>query len=140
MNMPIKIQKSKDPRRINLDGPILVAHQPEFLPWTSYISKATMGDVYFIVDTVQFMKEGFQNRNKIRTNTGKGWQWLTIPVLLAKKKFTNLSEIKINDKIKWKRKHLNAIKYSYGKTSYFNEIYPDLINLILIFQFIEHLN
>ena len=123
----LKIKKSDDPRRVDLHEPILVAHQPEFLPWTSYISKATMGDVYFIVDSVQFMKEGFQNRNKIRTNnSSKGWQWLTIPVLLAKKKFTNLSEVKINDKIKWRRKHLSAIKYSYEKTPHFNEIYPEL--------------
>ena len=123
---PIIIKKSNDWRRIDLPEPILVAHQPEFLPWTSYISKATMGDVYFIVDTVQFMKEGFQNRNKIRIKNEPGWQWLTIPVLLAKKKFTNLSEVKINDKIKWRRKHLSAIKYSYGSTPYFNEIYPEL--------------
>ena len=85
-----------------------------------------MGDVCFIVDTVQFVKEGFHNRNKIRINNGKEWQWLTIPVLLAKKKLINLSEVKINDKIKWQRKHLNAIKYSYGKTPYFNEIYLEL--------------
>ena len=66
MTKSIKIKKSKDWRRADLSEPILVAHQPEFLPWLSYISKATMGDVYFILDTVQFEKEGFQNRNKIR--------------------------------------------------------------------------
>ena len=55
------IKKSKDWRRADLPEPILVAHQPEFLPWLSYISKATMGDVYFILDTVQFEKEKFLN-------------------------------------------------------------------------------
>ena len=126
MSKSIKIQKSDDSRRIDLHEPILVAHQPEFLPWISYISKATMGDVYFIVDTVQFRKEGFQNRNKIRIKNEPGWQWLTIPVLLAKKKLTNLSDVKINYREKWQRKHLSAIKYSYGNTPYFNEIYPEL--------------
>ena len=126
MTQSIKVKKSKDRRRADLPEPVLVAHQPEFLPWLSYISKATMGDIYFILDTVQFEKEDFQNRNKIRINNSPGWQWLTIPVLQGKKKLINLSEIKINDKVKWQRKHLNSIKISYGKTPYFDEIYPEL--------------
>ena len=53
---------------------------------------------YFILDTIQFEKEGFQNRNKIRIKNSLGWQWLTIPILLGKKKLINLSDIKIDDK------------------------------------------
>ena len=52
MNENIFIKKSKDLRRVNLPEPILAAHQPEFLPWLGYISKAAMCDVYCIVDTV----------------------------------------------------------------------------------------
>ncbi len=122
----IKVKKSEDWRRADLPEPVLVAHQPEFLPWLSYISKATMGDVYFILDTVQFEKEGFQNRNKIRIKNSLGWQWLTIPILLGKKKLINLSDIKIDDKAGWQQKHLKSIKLSYGKTPYFDEIYPEL--------------
>lgn len=122
----IKINKSKDWRRVDLPSPILAAHQPEFLPWLGYISKATMGDAYFILDTVQFRKEWFQNRNKIRIKSGSGWQWLTIPVIQAKKQFLNLSEVKISYKKKWQRKHLNSIKLSYGRAPHFWEIYPEL--------------
>ena len=128
-----KISKSKDWRRINLPEPILAAHQPEFLPWLGYISKATMCDVYFILDTVQFRKKYFQNRNKIR-NKNKGWQWLTIPVLTKGNYMMNLSEIKINNKTKWKRKHLNAIKISYGKTPYFDQIYSELEKIYYGFE------
>tara|TARA_B100000953_G_C17988606_1_gene411331 strand:+ start:104 stop:946 length:843 start_codon:yes stop_codon:yes gene_type:complete len=120
-----KIKKSEDLRRVALPEPILAAHQPEFLPWLGYISKATMCDVYFILDTVQFRKEYFHNRNKIR-NKNKGLQWLTIPVLEGKKRLINLSEVKINDKINWQRKHLSAIKTSYSRTQYFDKIYSEL--------------
>ena len=119
------IKKSKDLRRVDLPEPILVAHQPEFLPWLGYISKATMCDVYIILDTVQFEKESFQNRNKIR-DKNKEWQWLTIPVLQAKKKLTNLSEVKIDNSVNWKRKHLDKIKTAYGRTPYFEKIFPEL--------------
>lgn len=76
----ISILKSQDPRRIPIEGTILVAHQPECIPWLGNISKATMGDVYFILDTVQFVKKHWQNKNKIRIKGGEGFQWLTIPV------------------------------------------------------------
>ena len=85
----IKLNKSTDSRRANLPFPILVAHQPEFMPWLGNISKSAMGDAYFILDTVQFCKELFQNRNKIRIKSDKGWQWLNIPILGAKKKLMN---------------------------------------------------
>ena len=119
------IKKSKDLRRVDLPEPILVAHQPEFLPWLGSISKANMCDVYIILYTVQFKKENFQNRNKIR-DKNKEWQWLTIPVLQAKKKLTNLSEVKIDNSVNWKRKHLDKIKTAYGRTPYFEKIFPEL--------------
>ena len=77
---PVSIIQSQDPRRLPLEGKILVAHQPECMPWLGNISKAAMGDVYFILDTVQFVKEHWQSRNKIRIHGVRGWQWLSIPL------------------------------------------------------------
>lgn len=122
----IKVKKSDDWRRADLPEPILGVHQPEFLPWLGYISKAAMCDVYFILDTVQFRKNYFQNRNKIRIKNKKGWQWLTIPVLQTKKRLMNISEIKIDNKVEWRQKHLKSIKLSYQRAPYFDEIYPEL--------------
>ena len=50
----IKIIHSTDQRRLEADGIVLTAHQPEFMPWLGYISKAVIGDVYFVLDSVQF--------------------------------------------------------------------------------------
>lgn len=140
---PIKIQKNNDPRRVNLPEPVLVAHQPEFLPWLSFLSKATMGDVYFILDTIQFKKETFQNRNKIRIKNEQGWQWLTIPLVSAKKQVMNWPEIKIDNKDNWKKKHLNSIRLSYGKAPYFSSIFSELEEIYnkfdgeLLVEFVE---
>ena len=80
----IKITPSTDQRRLEADGIVLTAHQPEFMPWLGYISKAAMGDAYFVLDSVQYVKDVFQNRNKIRIKSDVGWQWLTVPVLSVK--------------------------------------------------------
>src|SRR5262249_5427777 len=60
-------------------APVLVAgHQPHYLPWIGYFNKIEQSSRFCLVDSVQFVKKWFQNRNKIRTKTGD--VWLTVPV------------------------------------------------------------
>ena len=51
-----------------LKSPILVAHQPEYFPWLGFISKARMGDVYYILDTVQYIKEQKNKKELFKTD------------------------------------------------------------------------
>ena len=104
--------------------PILVAHQPEYFPWLGFISKAKQADIYYIVDNVQYMKEHWHNRNKIRQK--EGWLWLNTPVLNSKSKLLMWPEVKIDNSKPWKRKQLNSIKMCYSKTPYFSKIYSEL--------------
>ena len=53
-------------------------HQPHYLPWLGYLAKWAAADVFVFLDTVQYTKNGWQNRNRIKTATGP--QWLTVPV------------------------------------------------------------
>ena len=121
--MDLNIPISSDPRRIDVDGKVLVAHQPECLPWLGFISKAFMGDIYLILDTIQFVKEHCNNKNKIRIANGE--QWLIVPVE-NKNKIQQFTDVKIANTRNWKKKHLNAIKYAYSKTPYFSEIFPEI--------------
>jgi hypothetical protein len=122
---PIPIIRSEDPRRLPLEGIILVAHQPECFPYLGNISKATMGDVYFLLDTVQFVKEHWQNKNRIRISGGQGWQWLSVPVKGVKKHFIQTDKVEIDGDF-WKKKHLKAIQLSYQRTPYFDEIFSEI--------------
>jgi hypothetical protein len=122
---PISIIQSQDPRRLPLEGKILVAHQPECMPWLGNISKATMGDVYFILDTVQFVKEHWQNRNKIRIQGKKGWQWLCIPLKDVSKHIIQTDKVEIAGDF-WKKKHLKAFQLSYQKAPFFDEVFSEL--------------
>ena len=53
-------------------------HQPQYWPWPRYLHKALTADVFVYLDTVQFSKNGLQNRNQIKTSQGP--LWLTLPV------------------------------------------------------------
>ena len=104
----IPIKKSLDERRFNIEGLTLSAHQPEFLPWLGYVSKAAMADVYFILDSVQYVKDVFQNRNKIRIKQGDGWQWLNIPVKKVGGSLLNWKNVMIVNQTNTQKQILNS--------------------------------
>jgi WbqC-like protein family len=85
-------------------------HQPQFLPWLGYVDKIDQSDLFVVLDTVQFKKNEWQNRNRIRT--AQGWQWLTVPVL---QKFGQvISEVCINERVGWPSKHRRAFEMHYA--------------------------
>ena len=97
---------------------ILALHQPQFLPWLGYFHKMIVSDAFCLLDTVQYKKNEWQNRNRIRTATG--WQWLTTPVSF---KFPeNICEVRINNSTNWKKKHVQALSTNYGKAPFFTEV------------------
>ncbi len=86
-------------------------HQPQYLPWLGYLDKIDQADIFVILDNVQFKKNEWQNRNRIRT--GQGWQWLTVPVL---HRFgQRINQVAINQTEDWAAKHLRAIEMHYAK-------------------------
>jgi WbqC-like protein family len=96
---------------------IVAIHQPQFLPWLGYFHKILVADAFCLLDDVQFKKNEWQNRNRIKTV--QGWQWLTVPV---KYRFPEkIIEVRINDTVNWKKKHLASLRTNYRKAPYFGE-------------------
>lgn len=54
---------------------VVTAHQPNFLPGMSVVSKIRASDVIVWLDQVQYTKGGYTNRNRLPDG-----QWLTVPV------------------------------------------------------------
>ena len=105
---------------------IVSVHQPHYLPWLGYLDKVDSADVFVLLDTVQFEKNGWQNRNKIKS--ADGWMWLTVPV--THKLGKRIMDIRINPTVLWAKKHLHALITNYSKApffslheEYFREIY-----------------
>ncbi len=92
-------------------------HQPHFLPWLGYLDKIDRADLFVVLDTVQFKKNEWQNRNKVRTS--QGWQWLTVPV---RHNFgQTLNQVGINQDAEWRAKHLRAVNLHYGRAPYLDQ-------------------
>ena len=96
--------------------------QPSYLPWLGYFAQLERSDVFVMYDDVQFDKESWRNRNRIKTAHGP--QWLTVPVLTKGKNFPTNREIAINNAIDWRRKHLASIQQNYAKAPFFADYFP----------------
>jgi hypothetical protein len=86
-------------------------HQPQFLPWLGYLDKIDQSDLFVVLDNVQFKKNEWQNRNRIRTPNG--WQWLTVPI---RHQFGQLlNEVRINPEVDWVAKHRRGLSMHYAR-------------------------
>ena len=101
-------------------------HQPNYMPWPGFFHKWMLADAFIILDTVQFHKNDWQNRNRIKTANGP--QWLTVPVHYHFPAIINEIEISQDP---WQRKQLAAMEQSYAKAPYFQD-YWDNIQSVLI--------
>ena len=100
---------------------IVAIHQPHYLPWLGYFDKMLKSDVFCYLDNVQYKKNEWQNRNRIKT--AQGVQWITVPV--GYRFPQKINEVKINTAEKWRRKHLQALTTNYSKAAFFQD-YIDL--------------
>ena len=95
----------------------IAIHQPEYHPWLGFFKKISQADVFVFFDDVQYRSNGFQNRNYIKTNTGK--MLLSVPVL---SKFNSkINEVKIDKTKNWYKKHKKSIMTNYSKTDFFED-------------------
>ena len=90
-------------------------HQPQYLPWLGYFDKMDRADAFVLLDNVQYKKNEFINRNRIKTSAG--WQWVTTPV---RYRFPErIDEVPINNAVNWRRQHAQALLTNYGKAPHF---------------------
>lgn len=88
--------------------------QPNYIPWKGYFDIINMVDEFVIYDDVQYTKNDWRNRNKIKTNTGV--IWVTIPVKHSiSQKIYDVTVLNKN----WRKKHWSTISQNYSKSTYF---------------------
>ena len=133
---------------------IITIHQPEHLPWLGLFNKIAKADKFVILDSVQYEKNYFQNRNRILGTNGI--QWISIPISNKGHMDGSIATTMIASdpkNAKWKEKYLQTIRMSYGKYPFFNEVFPVLeeamnvdskyfceINISIIKAFCERLH
>lgn len=103
-------------------GGIIAVLQPGYVPWLGFFEQLHVCDTFVFLDDVQFTKNDWRNRNRIKTMEGVAW--LTVPVL---HKFgQSIRDVRTDERSSWRRKHLQSLRMWYGRSRYFNEMAADL--------------
>jgi len=96
--------------------------QSNYLPWRGYFDLIASADTLVIYDTVQFTKNDWRNRNRIKT--ANGLQWITVPVHQRSLDQT-INETTIDGQ-HWVRKHVKSLEVHYAKAPYLGRFLPEL--------------
>jgi hypothetical protein len=93
----------------------LTIHQPAYLPWLGHYDRIRQADLHVELDHVQFEKNSFINRNRVRTP--QGWTWLTVPVETAGR-FGDLAIDGViqTDHRRWPEKHWRTLVANYSRS------------------------
>ena len=111
--------------------------QSNYLPWTGVFELIDSVDKFVFYDNVQFTKQDWRTRNRIKTDNEN--LWLSVPIQRQKLK-TNIVDIKICNEINWKKKHYKSFCQYYSKSKYFNE-YKYLLDFYLLeWEYLYKLN
>ncbi|MCK4634739.1 MAG: WbqC family protein [Candidatus Aenigmarchaeota archaeon] len=98
---------------------IVGIHQPNYIPWLGYFYKIAKSDVFVLLDNVNYTKNSFINRNKIKTQNGG--VWLTVNVLTKGRYGQLINEVEIDNSKLWNKVHWKTIFFNYSKAPLFNE-------------------
>ena len=99
---------------------IFAAHQPNYIPYLGYFHKMAHSDVLVHLDTVQFARGGFGNRNRVKVPNGT--VYLTVPITHTGHKAT-YRDVRWPDN-KWQDKHLTTVEQGYKRAPYFDDVFP----------------
>jgi hypothetical protein len=93
--------------------------QPTYLPWIGYFGMIDQADRFVFLDSVQFARRSWQQRNRIKT--ANGVQMLTVPVLKKGAREQTIAEVQIDAGARFAEKHRRAIEHALGKAPHFKD-------------------
>ena len=100
-----------------------VIAQPTFIPWIGWFDLADQSDVMIILDDVQFSKQSWQQRNRVRTP--QGLEYLTVAVKIAGRSTQLISEVELAN-LTLVEKLLRTIQANYARAPFFRDYFADL--------------
>lgn len=98
--------------------------QPSYLPWRGYFDIIRRSDVFVFHDDIQYTKQDWRNRNRIKTPAGL--RWITVPVNVPSP-HTRINDVRIDNSRDWAARHRRMIQASYHSAPFF-KLYADFLD------------
>jgi hypothetical protein len=91
--------------------------QSNYIPWKGYFDMIAAVDEFILYDDVQFTKNDWRNRNKIKTPAGI--EWISIPVGQGIKR--RIRDVAPSNN-RWQAKHWKMLESNYRRAPHFEEV------------------
>jgi hypothetical protein len=101
--------------------------QPTYLPWIGYFDMIDQVDAFVLLDHVQFSKQSWQQRNRIKTPGGL--EWLTVPVEVKGRSHQSISEARIQAS-NFAKKHVHAMQMHYARAAHGAAVVSEITRLL----------
>lgn len=98
--------------------------QSNYVPWKGYFDLIRQADEFVLYDAVQYTKNDWRNRNRIKT--AQGVQWLTIPVP-AGPLGRSIDSVRVGGG--WAENHLTRLRYAYRAAPFYARYEPAVADL-----------
>jgi hypothetical protein len=97
-------------------GPTVAVLQSNYIPWKGYFDIIRDVDLFVFYDDVQFTKNDWRNRNRIKTPAGTAW--LTVPV--GQDIGRRICDVQIPD-VRWAKVHWKTLSQNYARAPHFRD-------------------
>jgi hypothetical protein len=101
----------------------LAIMQPYFFPYIGYWQLLNAADRFVIYDDVNFIKQGWINRNRILINGAP--RYITVPLDGASPN-KRICDIAVQGAQRWRSKTIKSIECAYGKSAFYSAVFPEI--------------
>lgn len=109
----------------------LAIMQPYFFPYVGYYSLIKNTDKFIIFDTVQFIRHGWIERNRI-LKPNEGWQYIQVPLVKHNREVL-INELEIRNSEPWREKLKAQLQHYKKRAPYYAEC-MDVIDACISLQ------
>lgn len=102
------------------DG-LIAVRPPEYFPRLTSLALMQQAEHVVLADTVQYSRQSFQNRTRLRTppRPRRSWQWISVP-LKGRQHGRSILEVEVDNRSTWARSHWRAFRYNYQTAPFFD--------------------
>jgi hypothetical protein len=93
--------------------------QPYFFPYLGYFSLIEHSDQWVVFDTVQYIRHGWINRNRV-LHPSEGWQYITVPLKKHSRDAT-INQIETQEGGEWRERLLRQLEHYRKRAPYYNQ-------------------
>jgi hypothetical protein len=91
--------------------------QSNYIPWKGYFDLIAAVDEFIIYDDMQYTKNDWRNRNRIKTP--KGVEWISVPAGQDIRR--RIRDVELTS-ARWQQKHWKTIESNYRRADHFGEV------------------